>query len=142
MWLMLNDAFLSVVDKSNAPDCLLVRARRPEHLAAVFPNAEIRESFGTDYRFRADIDRREVAQIIASRIAGIDYDNFKNSVQDDALHTAYMGVWTVMGRLQKGGPYSRDVKRRKPMDDHWNRGAESADADVIFPSRGRRPFPL
>lgn len=117
MWIMLNDAFLSVVDKSKVRDCLLVRARRREHLLAAFPDADVRESLGTDYRFRADIPRQDIIEELTNRLHDLDYDNFKDSVKDDPLHDAYMGVWSVMGRLQKGGPYSRGDRRGPSLFD-------------------------
>ena len=106
MWLCLNDAFLSVVDKSTKRGCLLVRARRAGDIERVFPGAAVRESVNTDYRYRADVLRTAVADMVAERIKAIDYDNFKDSVADDELHNAYSSVWSVMGRLQPGGPYN------------------------------------
>lgn len=106
MWLCLNDAFLSVVDKSTKSNCLLVRARRAGDIERVFPGSVVRESTNTDYRYRADILRSAVADAVAERIKSIDYDNFKDSVGDDELHNAYSSVWSVMGRLQPGGPYN------------------------------------
>lgn len=106
MWLCLNDAFLSVVDKSTKQGCLLVRARRAGDIERVFPGAAVRESVNTDYRYRADVLRTAVADMLAERIKAIDYDNFKDSVADDELHNAYSSVWSVMGRLQPGGPYN------------------------------------
>lgn len=105
MWLCFNDAFLSVVDKSTKHACLLVRARRAGDIERVFPGAAVRETDGTDYRFRADVLRTAVAEMVAERIKAIDYDNFKDSVPDHELHNAYSSVWSVMGRLQPGGPY-------------------------------------
>lgn len=113
MWIMTSKAFLSVVDKSTDPACLLVRARRREHLKAVFPEANIRESFGTDYRYRADIPRREVAEVIAAQIEGVDYTNFKDSVKERNYHDALMGVWHEMADLQPGGPYARRGGNRR-----------------------------
>jgi len=123
MWICFNNAFLSIVDKSNVPGCLLVRARRRQHLLAVFPNAKVNESFGTDYRFRADIPREEVARVVAAQVMAIKYSNFKNSVDDDRLHSAYNSVWATMGRLQPGGPYSRRRKEPEfPFDDGQDDG--------------------
>ena len=105
MWICTNNSFLSVVDKATNPDCLLVRARRKEHIEAVFPGAKIVETVRRDYLYRAEILRPAVASAIAEAVLSIDYDNFKNSVDDDDLHDAYSQVWSVMGRLQDGGPY-------------------------------------
>lgn len=107
MWIMTNRAFLSVVDKSTQKGCLLVRARRKEHLKAVFPHAKVRETFGTDYRYRSDIHREAVAEAIAEQIRGVDYTNFKDSVRDGDYHDALLNVWHDMADLQPGGAYAR-----------------------------------
>lgn len=119
MWLCLNNAFLSIVDKSTKSGCLLVRSRRRNDIRKVFPTAKVSESFGTDYRFRADIPREVVAEAVANQIRGIEYNNFKNSVDDDRLHAAYNRVWGVMGQLQPGGPYASRARREPefPFDD-------------------------
>lgn len=111
MWLCTNKGFLSIVDKAADPNCLMVRARVKAHLQAIFPGAKIQRTEGNDYLFRAEIARGEVAARVAESIMEISYDNFKGSVADKKLHDAYMGVWSVMGRLQPGGPYSRGVRK-------------------------------
>jgi hypothetical protein len=106
MWLCLNNAFLSIVDKAKTPGCLVVRARVPGHIEAVFPDASITEATGTDYLFRAEIKREDVAQAVAAQVMGIDYSNFKGSTKDRRLHDAYMDVWGAMARLQSVRPFS------------------------------------
>lgn len=107
MWIMTNKAFVSVVDKSMVEGCLLVRARNRAHLKALFPTAKVRESFGTDYRYRADVPRSEVARVAAEQVERIDYTNFKDSVPNNRYHDALMGVWRALSYLQPGGPYAR-----------------------------------
>lgn len=104
MWIFLKDGYLSVVDKGDTSGrTLLVRARRKGDIEAVFPKAQVIEGGGTDYAFRARIDREEVAARIADSIRGIRYGNFKGAVSDDARHDVYMGVWQVMYRYQQDG---------------------------------------
>ena len=107
MWIMLRDAFFSVVDKAKEPGCLVVRARRPGDLERYFPGAKVKKTIGNDYLFRAEIKREEVARVIGEYIMSIDAPNFKDSVSDQKLHDAYMGVWHTMARLQPIAPYSR-----------------------------------
>lgn len=102
---MLKDAFFSVVDKAVEPGCLVVRSRRQGDLERYFPDAYVRKTLGNDYLFRAEIKREDVARVVSEYIMEIDAPNFKASVTDKHLHDAYMGVWSVMGRLQPGGPY-------------------------------------
>lgn len=100
MWVALNDAFLSVVDKAKDKSFLVVRARKQGDIEAVFPDAKVQVGGGTDYKYRATIPRARVAQAIADRITNISYSNFKNSVKDRARHDAYMKVWVAMMALQ------------------------------------------
>lgn len=111
MWVCFSDCYLSIVAKDCAPDELLVRARRDGDIERVFPGARVSVSLNTDYRCRARIKRADVAAALAARVAAIDYGNFKDSTRDDALHSAYMGVWSSLGRLQPGGPYSDGLRR-------------------------------
>ncbi|WP_205624914.1 hypothetical protein [Geminicoccus roseus] len=114
MWIMLKDAFFSVVDKAVKPGCLVVRARRPGDIERYFPGAEVRQSTSTDYMFRAEIEREHVAQVIGQAVMDIDAPNFKASVKDRRLHDAYLRVWHAMATLQPTAPLSGTRAR----DDH------------------------
>lgn len=115
MWICLNNGFISIVDKSKVQGCLLVRSRVKNHITNAFPGAKVRQTAGTDYAFRADIQREVVAKAMFDSVMAINYDNFKNSVVDDALHHAYNGVWGVMGRLQQGGPYGQGLRSGRQL---------------------------
>lgn len=109
MWIFLNDAFLSIIDpkaaytggKGPVSNKLLVRARIKGDIERAFPEANVTETPNRDYRFRAMIDRREVADTMAARVMAMDYGNFKGSVAEKARHDAYTGVWRVMHREQE-----------------------------------------
>lgn len=109
MWIMTNQAFLSIVDP-DAPygggmgpqgDKLLVRARIEGDIERVFPGAAVKRTPERDYLFRAMIPREQVAAVIAKEVGDIGYSNFKGSVQENDRHDAYASVWGVMFRLQK-----------------------------------------
>lgn len=100
MWIMSNTGFLSIVAHRELPDTLLVRARRTGEIESIFPNAQTLRTPDADYLFRAVISRNEVAQVIAQQLHDINYDNFKNSVQDPRLHDAYFDTWSVMHHYQ------------------------------------------
>ena len=107
MWIMINDAFLSIVSKDCPAGHLLVRARRPGDIEKVFGRrTTVRRETGTDYLFRAVIHRADIARALAAEVERIDYPNFKSSVKDDDLHTGYMAVWGAMAALQSPPPYS------------------------------------
>lgn len=105
MWVFLNDAFLSIVEpkeQAAGRDVLQVRARKKGHIQAVFGDVEVIVAPRADYRYRAFIPRTIVAPIIAQRLMKIDYDNFKDSIQDNDYHDACEEVWGVMNSYQHG----------------------------------------
>ena len=101
MWIFLSDAFLSIVDKGGDGSTLLVRARKPEDIKRVFPDADVSKGGGTDYLYRARIDREQVAQRIADAVRQTTYPNFKSSVKERRRHHAYMRVWDAMYEYQE-----------------------------------------
>lgn len=108
MWICLNNGFFSVVapaDDLNG-EYLIVRARRQGDIERYFPGVKVERRPERDYLFRATVAREEVSAVIAAEIAGLDYNNFKNSVRDDRLHGAYSRVWGTMASLQPTPPYS------------------------------------
>jgi hypothetical protein len=101
MWICTNKSFLSIVADRHSQDNLLVRARVDGHIENVFPQAKVFTMQDADYRYRALINRQEVQRVMAEQIQAIDYDNFKNSVENRELHDAYLKIWRVMYALQK-----------------------------------------
>jgi hypothetical protein len=102
MWLFTNQSFLSIVDKGDpSGKILLVRARRAGDIECVFPDAEVQVGGGSDYRYRARIDREQAAAAIAEAVRTIKYDNFKNTVLEADRHEAYLEVWEDMYAYQR-----------------------------------------
>jgi hypothetical protein len=98
----MNDGFLSVVADKNNSDRLMVRARRRQDLLNIVGDAvEIIETAAADYQWRAFVSREEFKRIVSSRIDQIDYTNFKNSVEDEALHGMYSDIWSVHRSYQE-----------------------------------------
>lgn len=107
MWIMMNDAFLSIVSKDCGADSLLVRARRPGDIEKVFGRrVKVTRVEVADYLYRAVVPKDDVVRALQNEVLRISYDNFKNSVVDDDLHDAYMRVWTAMADVQPLRPYS------------------------------------
>jgi hypothetical protein len=94
---------LSIVDKGGDGSTLLVRARRQEDMTRIFPQAQVQVGGGTDYPYRARIDREEVAQRVAEAVRGIHYPNFKSTVDEEKRHEAYLQVWGEMADFQESG---------------------------------------
>lgn len=113
MWLFLSSGFLSIVDKCADPESLLVRARRSEHIRQYFPNAEIVETIGNDYQFRAVVKRQVIADVITAQVMSLDYNNFKNSIKNLDLHHAASKVWHTMADLQPAPPYAIAKRSRR-----------------------------
>jgi len=107
MWIMTNNSYLSIVSKDCGPAELLVRARRAGDIEKVFPNAKVTLQTDSDYLYRAILPRDVVKQALAAMIDLIDYPNFKDSVEDRALHAAYVSVWCAMAGLQHPPPEIR-----------------------------------
>lgn len=134
MWIMTNRGMLSLVQHNQRPEILLVRARDEGTLRDLFPDHEPIELPDADYRFRIEVQQSEMARMAAWLVQGIDYGNFKNSVDDGPLHDAYLQVWHVMNRYQTGryGPRWRD---------HYNYGLFSEmDDDQHDPLEDTQPL--
>ena len=118
MWIFTNQAFLSIVSKDCAPDQLLVRARREGDIEKVFPNAQVRQTIGVDYLYRAVISRLDVAAAMVKAVNELKYSNFKDSIPyaDKELKQACSRVWSIMADTQRIPPYS---------DRLFNRGRRS-----------------
>ena len=104
MWIFLSDAFVSVVAHRSKKDSLLVRARRKGDLARLLgAETQVDVTNDADYLYRATVSRAEIGNLIADRVKAIDYDNFKDSIDNEAYHDACLEVWTVMRDLQWRG---------------------------------------
>lgn len=97
MWLCFNDGFVSAVQDRNEPNSLVVRARRQEILATLFPNETIVFDLNDshDYKYRVFIGKEVLITVLTNRIGELNYPNFKNSVKDDDLHELYNDFWQL-----------------------------------------------
>ena len=102
MWLFTSKSFVSIVVDLNDESRRLVRARFSGDIQELFPNAEVREGEGTDYKFRASIPAEEVADCLKEYVMAMKYGNFKDSVPDDQEQRkkAYFSVWSTMHGFQ------------------------------------------
>lgn len=100
MWLVLNDAFLSIVDHRDKKDMLRVRARVEGDIERVFPEIKAEFLRKSDYAYHADVPRSLVAERVARIVSEVDYTNFKNSVKESDRHSAYLSIWSAMHKLQ------------------------------------------
>ncbi len=120
MWILLNNAWLSIVEappQKRGPAKLVVRARMKGDIERVFPRAKVIETPRRDYRWRAFLPREVVADAIAKRITGIRYRNFKDSVRHRKRHDAYLRVWSIGAGLQDDETHPR--RRGSQLDFGW-----------------------
>lgn len=96
MWLFVSGGFLSVVAHRTQPGNLLVRARHPDHIHAVFPEAELIQMPNADYPYRAVVSREIVQTAMVDQIQSMVYDNFKASIDDFEYHDTCLDVWRTM----------------------------------------------
>jgi capsular polysaccharide biosynthesis protein len=100
MWICFNDGFVSAVENYFDKTQLVVRARKYQHLENVFPDVEISTDYDADYRYRVFVSKEVFAATVAKRILEIDYNNFKNSVEDGKLHDLYADFWHLHYQYQ------------------------------------------
>ena len=96
MLIFTRNAFLSIVDHSQDDRFLVVRGRITGDIESIFPEAEVFERPGADFRFQASIARDRVAQRIATTVKDIHYETFEASVEDGDRRQAYLAVWSAM----------------------------------------------
>ena len=103
MWVVLNNAFFSIVQNENNEEELLVRARVKGDIEKIFPKANVFEDNYADYKYRSFMNRETVASTIKEKVLNINYGNFKSSVSnsDYERSSAYAGVWSALYKLQK-----------------------------------------
>jgi hypothetical protein len=113
MWIFTPTSFVSIVAHRSKPGVLLVRARLEGDLERLFPGCKVKETPDADYRFRAEIPRGRVADVIREQVASLDYPNVKAAIpyggrQADLRHDSMHEVWAVMNRAQ-----GADARRRE-----------------------------
>ena len=96
MWLFVSGGFLSIVGHCTLPDSLLVRARNPDHIRAMFPEVELTCMPTADYPYRAVLGRGAVQEAMVQYIQTMVYDNFKASIDDHDYHDVCLNVWRTM----------------------------------------------
>lgn len=107
MWVMTTRGFFSAVQHRDHPDRVLVRARVEEDIRELQKIVEI-EPFrldSSDYEWRIDMQMADWLKALTTIALDIDYDNFKSAVgkaQGGERASIYMGVWSVLLRLEKG----------------------------------------
>ena len=101
MWIFTTKGYFSIVQDKEYPNTLTVRARVKGDIENLWPRAYVEETPYNDYRYRTRMSRGRVITAISRAIEGIDYNNFKDSIEDhDRRSFWYLGVWAQMCGMQ------------------------------------------
>lgn len=107
MWIYMRDGFASVRASATSPESVVLRFRTQRHAQAFADKfAEPRRivvSEGTDYMYRFEASRRELASVMAREIELLDYPNFKmaaKELNDDNYASALHRTWSIHYQLQ------------------------------------------
>ena len=116
MWIYTRKAFLSIVKDKNSTasrPTFLVRGRFKGDIESMFPEAEVIVGAGTDYLYRAFMNRDIVVSRVRKYMAEeLDYTNFKNSVENGSdRQSVYGDVWLTMLNAQDDESESKDKKQ-------------------------------
>ncbi len=101
MWIILNNAFVSIVEHRDDPDTLIVRGRFRGDVDRFLGRRAEGETPSADYRFRAEVDRGEVAEAMQRAVAGVRYPNFKDSIAAKFRKALAMRVWSLFHAAQQ-----------------------------------------
>lgn len=124
MWIMTNNAFISIVQHREDSKLVVVRARFPGDLEAFYkdggePHPKIDVTPDADYRYRVVDNRERVADLVRVYANSVDYPNFKDSCPH-WRHMVYMDVWNIMHRAQSlVAAAGRNWKRRLEQGVSW-----------------------
>jgi len=137
MLIFTRNAFISIVDHPQDDRFLVIRARIAGDIEAVFPEAEVFERPGADYRFQANVARERVSQRIASQVKDIHYEAFESSVEDGDRRQAYIQVWSAMYEEQ-ARRVSAEAARTEPHAPSVRVSLEDAQdvGEVVGPDGG------
>lgn len=103
MWIVLNNAFLSIVEHDDDRKLLLVRGRFPGDVAR-FLGAKLGDEEITpwaDYRYRMVATRAQVRLALTRAVTRIDYGNFKNSIKEPFRKRPAMTTWQAWWEAQE-----------------------------------------
>ena len=96
MLIFTRNAFLSIVDHPQDDRFLVVRGRIAGDIETLFPEAEVFEKPGADFRFQASVTRDRVAHRVMTLVKDIHYETFESSIEDGDRRQAYIQVWSAM----------------------------------------------
>lgn len=115
MWIITEHGFFTFVTDRKDPNYVWLRARVRADLEQNFPGVTVTEHPGSDYLYRAKVERT----VLAARMSELVMEsNITSHFKDVALakapaegkadrRAAYYGLWSALAKLQPYAPYSR-----------------------------------
>ena len=116
MWIFTKQGFVSIKQHKDDPGKLLIRARVNGDLEKIFPGYKVSKNTGTDYKYRATVNRAAAASQIANAVFDIRYtEGFKTSVDDHHRRAPfYLRIWEMMVDMQEALSKKRhEISRRR-----------------------------
>lgn len=101
MWIFTTHGFISIVQHNSNPDEFQVKSRTPRPLQHFWPDSRIEVIEWADYRFRINIHKKCVIDVIASILGCLDYTGFKKECEEDEeYHWTLVQTWGLLNELQ------------------------------------------
>lgn len=103
MWIVLSNAFVSIVEHRDDADMLIVRGRFKGDVARFLgvPPARETETPDADYRFRIVAKREAVERAVVRAVRGVRYPNFKDSIREVWRKALALKVWSIFHAAQE-----------------------------------------
>lgn len=105
MWIVLNNAFVSIVEHKDSRDLLVVRGRFAGDVERFFGwpsgDARVRCTPDADYLYRAVVDRDLVSLALQRAVRRVTYPNFKDSIRLQWRSALAMRVWSLFWNAQE-----------------------------------------
>ena len=115
MWIFTSEGFVSVVQHSEKPDTLIVRARDEDSLLSLVEatGATLKHTPSNDYPYRIGVLRRAFSSWLADQVSNLDYSNYKAAMglSRPDFHSALADVWVAMHQVTPNRVTEADRQR-------------------------------
>ena len=119
MWLFTSEGFISVVQHSEKPGTLLVRARDEDSLLSLVEatGATLRHTPSNDYPYRIEVLRTAYSAWLVDQVSNLDYSNYKAAMwlSRPDFHSALTDVWVAMHQVTPNRVTDSDRHRAKEL---------------------------
>lgn len=97
MWLIINEAYLSIVKHNSKENTYLVRAREREHIIDNFGEETLYVIPKADYPYRCNVSEFQLTEFLSHYVTyRLDYTNFKSSLNTEKFKIVCMSIWRFL----------------------------------------------